>query len=852
MRRPSVPTIALAALALGACGGGGGGSPTQPDPPSSSPPEPSVSTVEVEPASAGMDALGQTRQFSATVRASDGSVLDGVAVDWSASPGAVATVDGDGTATGQGEGTATIRATAEGVSGTAELTVEQVPTAVEVSPAEVTISSDGETVQLGAEAFDANGHGIDDAAFAWSSSDESVATVDAEGLVTGRAEGTVQVEATVEGPADPPSAVSAVTVEAAGPDAPPVIDAVDPMTELRTATIRGSGFAPELADNTVTVDGVEATVTSAAAGELTVEVPQLGCVPAHRATVEVSTSAGSDGAAADLTPDEAPLGLAVGDQAVLTGGGSYCLSFEATAADERYLVGVQSLSAAVDGLTGVAVTAEAADGTGTAARTPRSLATRSPGSSAGRLPVRSPLRAVHRAAESRLRAWERRHLDPSASLPAREGAGGARTARVVDGPVEVGDTVTIRVPDIGGSNLCLQFFEIGAVVRAVGERGILVSDTANPSNGFTDADYREFSDRMDAEIFATLVDHFGEPTDLDGNGRVVVVVSKEVNRGDPDILGFVFPGDLFPRSSTSGSSCASSDEGEFYYAKAPDPAGEFGDVYETEDARSIIPPNMAHELTHVIQSSRRFQADAPFMVSRVSEAQANLGEEVVGHDATGRSPGQNLGATVIFNANDTDEVDWYLDGFVDLARYFGFEDRETRVPDAPDACGWWRGDPAPCAGRALWYGVGWSFLRWVTDHHAASVGGEQALHRSIIDRGGRGIENVAAIVGEPVEELMAQWSAMLYLDDRNAASAGPLSWPSWDLFDFEQNTVETADLVPFEETFRDWQAVGDVRASSTGYVAVEGGDRPATTVTVGSRSGGPLPAEVQVWVVRIR
>ena len=65
---------------------------------------------------------------------------------------------------------------------------------VEVSPSAETIAV-GATLQLTAEAFDANGQAVAGAEFSWESSDASVATVDATGLVTGIAEGTATITA---------------------------------------------------------------------------------------------------------------------------------------------------------------------------------------------------------------------------------------------------------------------------------------------------------------------------------------------------------------------------------------------------------------------------------------------------------------------------------------------------------------------------------------------------------------------------------------------------------------------------------------------------------------------------------
>lgn len=70
-------------------------------------------------------------------------------------------------------------------------------TAVEVSPAADTLLALGATAQLSATALDANGNAISGVTFTWASSDETIATVDASGVVTAVGNGTAQISATV-------------------------------------------------------------------------------------------------------------------------------------------------------------------------------------------------------------------------------------------------------------------------------------------------------------------------------------------------------------------------------------------------------------------------------------------------------------------------------------------------------------------------------------------------------------------------------------------------------------------------------------------------------------------------------
>ena len=167
-----------------------------PEPTATAIPEPVRPTaVTVSSATVELTALGATAQLSAEVRDQDSTVMTGVTVTWTTSSNSVATVDGAGVVTAAGNGTATITASAGSASGSAVVTVTQAVALVGVLPAMTELTAWGETVQLTAEAFDANGHGVAGAVFSWESADALVAEVDALGLVSGIGEGVATITA---------------------------------------------------------------------------------------------------------------------------------------------------------------------------------------------------------------------------------------------------------------------------------------------------------------------------------------------------------------------------------------------------------------------------------------------------------------------------------------------------------------------------------------------------------------------------------------------------------------------------------------------------------------------------------
>ena len=109
---------------LAACGGGGGGGSTAAPPPDHSTTTPSITVFP----SASSIVVGQTRQYTAVVKDTNGNILSGVTVGWSSSDQGVATIDSSGLAQGLGLGTTTITASQNGIkSQLVNLSVTSVP-----------------------------------------------------------------------------------------------------------------------------------------------------------------------------------------------------------------------------------------------------------------------------------------------------------------------------------------------------------------------------------------------------------------------------------------------------------------------------------------------------------------------------------------------------------------------------------------------------------------------------------------------------------------------------------------------------------------------------------------------------
>lgn len=172
--------------------GGGGSEPTGPVPPPVG--AAAVAQVVVSPGS-DTSIVGTVLQLAAVLKDSAGNTLTSRPITWTTSSPAVATVSSSGLATLVGIGRATIAATAEGKSGSVQVTAVPLVRVGRELPSLFA----GDTTALTTALTDIAGHPLGSATAAWTSSAPAVATVSSAGVVTGLAPGLATITATESG-----------------------------------------------------------------------------------------------------------------------------------------------------------------------------------------------------------------------------------------------------------------------------------------------------------------------------------------------------------------------------------------------------------------------------------------------------------------------------------------------------------------------------------------------------------------------------------------------------------------------------------------------------------------------------
>lgn len=512
--------------------------------------------------------------------------------------------------------------------------------------------------------------------------------------------GTIRVEARASRLVGPPASFDVRVVR------PPTIAAVTPTTAAAgtDVTIAGTGFSAVAAENSVLFGGLRAIVRSATATAIVAGVPRcvldrdtdvrvsLGSVASNAITVRTTggTATTVQLARGESARFDAPTDLA-------------CLDLSDAPAGAEYLV----VAGDVSRLRGLPLRFELL---GIAGGVPTAL----PGPA-----VPSPTGDVASRWELGLRGRERTFGPPLAV----EGGITAQSAAEIPA---IGDSREFNVlePDQKTTR------KARATVRAISERAIIyVADDA-PSGGFSTADLQNFGAVFDDPIYATDIATFGTPSDIDQNGRIIILFTPAVNaltaRGENGfIAGYFYGCDL-----VSADRCKSTNQGEIFYAVVPDPTAKFGDPRAKSTVLRTVPGVLAHEFQHMISFARR---NGSLNVVWLSEGLAHAAEDIVGEVFAARGDTQMA-------------EDFRHSNFVRAQLYLRAIESTSRIDlESP--------------GSLEMRGGAWLFVKYLT----GQFGGASLLDR-LTGSALNGAASVEAVAGRSWESIASDFAVALYAD----------------------------------------------------------------------------------------
>ena len=651
---------------------------------------------------------------------------------------------------------------------------------------------------------------------------------------------------------------------------PVAISGTDPavLLEAATATVFGSGFSATAAQNQVSIGGLAARVTAATETALSIEVPRADCLPPRRAELRVTVGEWSDARTVGVTPrSQEDLELPQGSY-WYTYAGDGCVHLPGSASRGEYLIGVVSVSEDPASLTGVTLTGMPGDATVVGAEGARVVVAAALGTEEHKRAVAEfsggPFRQVSSVqsangfeefllADDTLRM--RRALAHN-EIMARNDAllrrlGRATPPAVADArrELQVGDTLTLFADF---HNTCTNSGQVSAVVRLVGNSSIWLDDRDNPAETFTDSELADLDAFYAANVEGVHDEYFGGLSDVDGNGRFLVLMTKEVNR--EGVGGWVWPADLYPTQR-----CATSNQAEVFYGQVPDPNGSVGDAVTKQAALDYYPTVLTHEVTHLVQANGWVFGNAGY-TSWKSEGGATLAEQLVAYRLFGHDSGQELGWSA-YSASD-DSRYWYWNAWVaDMAAFWGWDWRGTgnaRIFGAPEECSWVggedEGNSGPCLGDSV-YGVPSMVLRYALDRWGADYpGGERAMMRRLTRSPARGFASLVDVSPDQawrMEHILSDFYIALWLDLQGGQAYGMTTWNLQDIFG---NLRSNARLQPHTSSSISPRLTGRrVRAGSALYFHwTPTGALSPTSIKVTSPGGGPVPDHISVWALRVR
>lgn len=290
---------------------------------------------------------------------------------------------------------------------------------------------------------------------------------------------------------------------------------------------------------------------------------------------------------------------------------------------------------------------------------------------------------------------------------------------------------------------------VTASLQYVGSNILLYADTLAPAGGFTPTQLQAYGQYFDQTLFPIDTTAFGPPTDIDGNGHVIVLMSTVVNADTPTatcesegfVAGFFNAEDYTPTATDPNSN-----QGEIFYTIVPDPNGQYSCAHPLSDLESIVPPTFLHELQHLIDFGEHVVVSGGQPLSSwLDEGLSIAAEELGSIHYELQCPG---------TACRTDPTQLFPDSSQPFVQDFLYDSYEYGL--LPDTAAVLLENDAD--GGFSWRGGAWLLVRWMADQRGSAV--FRALERGPDD----GVAAIAQVMGEPFPQAFADFGLALYTD----------------------------------------------------------------------------------------
>ena len=350
------------------------------------------------------------------------------------------------------------------------------------------------------------------------------------------------------------------------------------------------------------------------------------------------------------------------------------------------------------------------------------------------------------AFDGALRADGARMAAAGAFRSASVRANAARAAASV-APPPVGSVRTFHVRS-SLSSASATWKTVAAQLRHVGGSVLLYIDTLAPLPGLSDAQVQQFGAYFDQTLYPIDTAAFGQPSDVDQNGRVIMLMSPVVNADTPRLscvtLGYVLG--FFDPVDFDGSSDENSNHGEVFYSIVPDPGAKVSCAHTVGDVMASTPATFLHELQHLISFSRHVVLGGGVPQQGWLDEGMSIAAEELGslyYENRCPPPACRHDASQLF----PDSSQGFVNGFVyDSYQYALGPDAAsvTLHSDADNGFDWRGGD--------------WALVHWLGDQYGTSI------YRKLENSSSVGVAGIEAASGQSFPILFADFGLALYTD----------------------------------------------------------------------------------------
>jgi len=322
--------------------------------------------------------------------------------------------------------------------------------------------------------------------------------------------------------------------------------------------------------------------------------------------------------------------------------------------------------------------------------------------------------------------------------------------RIAPGPLRSAAAAPDSVRDfyVLGNLTTNCFVQTKARLKYTGARVYLYEDTGVPSS-FTADEYARFGALFDDVLYSIDTAAFGFPSDVDGNGHIIVLLSQRINqlttKAECSSSGAYVAGYFFGYDLTNGTG---SNRGEVFYSVAPDSSAQFSCTHTKAQVGMRTPSTFLHEFQHMISYNqhvllRNGQPEATWLNEGLSHIAEELGSRY--YEAKYPPPSGRTFPTQLF----PDSSQGFINEDIRNAYSYLLAPRHQSVTTFA------------ALGTLEERGAAWLFLRWLGDHKG------DAIFKQLVETSKRGTDNVATAAGEPFQALFGDFGIATYTDSIN-------------------------------------------------------------------------------------